>query len=256
MQFKLGKLAPQEAPLKLRTFLTAPLPEPPREANLDALYLLDSECFGNDTVGDCAIAGPAHETLFWERHNGREVADITTEDVLRWYGEVTGYDPQDPSTDQGSVVADVVRFRRTTGLVDSKGVAHKIATGLGVSLTPDAVKQAINLFDVCGLGIQVPASLMDQTNQAQRAGVPPIWTVVEDSPIKGGHYIAAIAYDEHFLYVNSWGLTCRMSWDFFDTYTDEAWAYASEEDVNGKGISPDGIDWATLRKEINQLPAA
>lgn len=254
--FRLGKLAPKPAPLKLGTFLTGKLPEPPAHANLDALDLWDAECFGNDTVGDCAIAGPAHETLFWERHNGRDAADITVEDVLGWYADITGYDPSDPSTDQGSVVADVVRYRRVHGLVDSKGTAHRIATGLGVSLTPEVVKQAINLFDVCGLGIQVPASLMEQTGQAQKAGVPHVWTVVEGSPIEGGHYVAALAYDEEFLYVNSWGLPCRMSWDFLAAYADEAWAYASEEDVNGHGVSPDGIDWATLRKEISLLPAA
>ncbi|MFT8442176.1 MAG: hypothetical protein ABF780_05635 [Bifidobacterium aquikefiri] len=253
MRFSLGKLAPREAKLKLSTYLKHPLPAPPAEANTEALPIWDANMFGNDTVGDCAIAGPAHETLFWEKHNGNAVANITTENVLQMYADVTGYDPKDPDSDQGSVVADVVAYRRTHGLVDADGKKHTIAVGLGLSLTRDSVKQVINLFDACGLGIQVPSSLMDQTNNAQSEGTLPTWTVVDDSPIEGGHYVAALAYDKDYVYVNSWGMVCRMSWQFFDQYADEAWAYLSQEDLNGQGISPDGFDLRQLQEDIKNL---
>ena len=253
MTYRLGKLKPRAPRLRFSSYLTRPLPEPPLTANLDALNLTDDNVYANDSVGDCACAGPAHETLFWERHNRRDPADITDEDVLRMYSDVTGYDPDDPSTDQGSCVSDVVAYRRTHGLVDHAGVAHTIAVGLGLSLTRDAVRQAINLYDVCGLGIQVPESLMEQTQTAQNGHTAPEWTVVDGSPIDGGHYIAAIAYDEQWLYVNSWGIICRMSWDFFDHYVDEAWAYLSQEDVNSADMSPDGIDYAQLKADIALL---
>jgi hypothetical protein len=247
--FKFGKLAPKPAPLKLRTFLTAPLPEPPREANLDAVGLADQNMFGNDRYGDCAIAGPGHETLFWERHNGRPPAPITDADILRMYSDVTGFDPNDPSTDQGSVVADVVKYRRTHGLVDSAGTVHKIAVGLGLAHSTLEVRQAISLFDVVGLGIQVPQSLMDTV---QAGG--DVWDVPDGgSEIIGGHYIAGIAYDRDYLYVISWGKVYRMTWAFFDTYADEQWVYLSAEDVNGQGVSPDGLDLAQLREDIAAL---
>ncbi|MFT8358567.1 hypothetical protein [Bifidobacterium aquikefiri] len=253
MRLSLGKLAPRKAKLKLRTYLKHPLPAPPAEANTDSLVIWDSDTFGNNTVGDCAIVGPAHETLFWERHNGNPSANITADNVLQMYADVTGYDSKDPDSDQGSVVADVVTYRRTHGLVDADGKAHTIAVGLGLSLNRDAVKQAVSLFDACGLGIQVPESLMDQTQNAQSEGTLPTWTVIPDSPVEGGHYVAALAYDEKYVYVNSWGLVCRMSWEFFDTYADEAWAYLSQEDLNGHSVSPDGFDLKQLQEDIKNL---
>jgi hypothetical protein len=248
MQFKLGKLAPREAPLKLRTYAVA-LAAPPAQANLDALHLADSNVFANDRLGDCAIAGPAHETLFWESHNGRPDAPITDQDVIAMYSDVTGYNPADPSSDQGSCVADVVHYRRTHGLIDSAGTAHKIAVGLGVAHNATEVRQSISLFDVCGLGIQVPQQMMD----AVQAGSD-IWDLPQGEPdIVGGHYIAAIAYDPQFIHVISWGRLFRMTWRFWEALADEQWAYLSPEDVNGSGISPNGLNLEQLQADIAQL---
>ena len=58
---------------------------------------------GNDAVGDCTIAGHYHL-----RMNMQAVANagtplvVTTEQALADYSAATGYNPADPSTDQGA----------------------------------------------------------------------------------------------------------------------------------------------------------
>ena len=41
--------------------------------------------------------------------------------VLSDYSAVTGFDPADPATDQGTDVQDAATYRRVTGLLDANG---------------------------------------------------------------------------------------------------------------------------------------
>jgi hypothetical protein len=105
---------------------------------------------------------------------------------------------------------------------------------------------AIYLFSAVGIGIEVPSSAMDQFN----AGQP--WTVVKNSPIEGGHYVPAVAYDRTYIYVVTWGKIQPMAWSFLKTYNDESVAYLSTEMlVNNKSL--EGFDLKTLQSDLSKL---
>jgi hypothetical protein len=181
---------------------------------------------GNDAVGDCTLAEVDHTTKATEVAAGNPEVQSTAAEVLAAYSAITGYDPADPSTDQGAEMQQVRDWWRKRG-VTLGGRQHTIALfaeldhrNLGL------VKWAVAQFGPVGLGINCPRSALDQFN----AGQP--WTVVRGSPDDGGHAIAFVGYDDQWAYVLTWGRVQRMSWGFFAAYVEEAWTQLSQEWVS------------------------
>jgi hypothetical protein len=224
------------------------LPTPPAQFGHEDLFgAKDWGMLGNDQWGDCAWAGPAHETMILTTEGGHPVS-FTTDAVLRDYAAGTGFDPnagppgQNP-TDQGSNVREVLKYRQKTGVVDGNKTRHKI--GAYVKLDEknlDQVLEAMYLFEVVGIGIEFPASAMDQFNH----GEP--WDVVQGAKIEGGHYIPLVAKREN-LEVVTWGALQQMTQAFYEKYCDEAWAYISVEDLKD-GKSPEGFDLEELQADL------
>jgi hypothetical protein len=109
---------------------------------------------GNDVAGDCVFAGAGHEIKLWNAEAGRSV-DISDQTALNNYSKFTGYNPNDPSTDNGTVVAEWLSYRRKVGFLDDHGKPHKI--GAYLALEPGNVAQlqyAAYYFDGVGLGLR------------------------------------------------------------------------------------------------------
>jgi hypothetical protein len=224
------------------------LPTPPAQFGHENLFgAKDWGMLGNDQWGDCAWAGPAHETMILTTEGGHPVS-FTTDAVLSDYSAGTGFDPKagppgQNSTDQGSNVRQVLKYRQKTGIVDANHNRHKI--GAYVKLDEknlDQVLEAMYLFEVVGIGIEFPGSAMDQFNH----GEP--WDVVQGAKIEGGHYIPLVAKREN-LEVVTWGALQQMTQAFYEQYCDEAWAYISVEDLKD-GKSPEGFDLEELQADL------
>lgn len=207
---------------------------------------------GNDEWGDCAIAGPAHETMLWTAAAGRRVA-FTTDSVLAVYSAVTGFNPDagppgaNP-TDQGSNVRAVLNYRRTTGMLAADGSRHRIAGY--TALEPGnwgQLLEALYVFEAVGVGIQVPSSAMGQF----QAGKP--WTVVAGASIEGGHYIPIIGRPGNRMAACvTWGAVQQLTQAFYEKYCDEAWAILTTEDLAG-GKTLEGLDLAQLQQDLAAL---
>jgi hypothetical protein len=256
-ELKLGKLpaAPDARDLMFAKYVdTTKIPAPPAQFGHEQLVPPKGwGMLGNDQWGDCAWAGPAHETMLLTTEGGKPAA-FTADGVLSDYSAGTGFDPKSGPpgsnpTDQGSQVRAVLGYRRTTGIVDAQGNRHKI--GAYVSLNPGdltQVYQAMYLFQVVGIGIKFPSSAMDQFNR----GVP--WDVVAGSPIEGGHYVCCVAKRNNIDIV-TWGALQEMTVAFFTTYCDEAWTYISTENLQANK-SPEGFDLQQLQADLAALSSA
>ncbi|MFE5290137.1 hypothetical protein ACFRAQ_34660 [Nocardia sp. NPDC056611] len=233
---KFGKLPAREGAVKLKlaNYLDAArLPTPPPSFGHENA----SRSWGmlaNDRFGDCVFAGAAHETMLWAGANGRAVS-FTDSAVLSDYSAVTGFDPADPSTDQGTDVAQALSYRRKVGVVDAAGRRHKVAAY--AALEPGNVRQLIEatyLFGAVGVGIEFPSSAMDQFN----AGKP--WSIVRGARSEGGHYVPVVGYRDGYFDVLTWGKVQQVSRSFMAAYCDEAYALFSEEYLTS-GKSPEGF---------------
>lgn len=202
---------------------------------------------GNDYVGDCAIAGPMHATMLWNAAAGHQVS-FTTAQALKTYSAITGYDPRDPNTDQGTNMRDALKYRQKYGLVDANGVTHKI--GAYISIDPKnttQLLQALYLGEAVEIGFEVPESAMTQFDQ----GKP--WTVSHGSQIVGGHDIPIVGRpNAEGLQAVTWGQLQNLSFGFYKTYNDEAWVCISEDMLNN-GKSLEGFDLQQLQDDLSKL---
>jgi hypothetical protein len=245
---KLGKQPAVEDKRDLRfaAYLTPKLPTPPRSFGHETLIPTDGwGVLGNDRYGDCVFAGAAHETMLWNRAAGATVP-FTPAGVLGDYGAVTGFDPRTGANDNGTVVRDALNYRRTTGIRDANGARHKI--GAYVALEPGNwahLTAALYLFGAVGIGIQFPASAMDQFDAGKN------WSVVRGASIEGGHYIPLVGRRGVTRLV-TWGRCIGMTKAFYLKYCDEAYAILSPEMLTA-GKSLEGFDLATLQADLNAL---
>ena len=244
---KLGKLParPNAVTFKLTDYVDTKKLTPPAFFGHDNL-ITSWGMLGNDTVGDCVLAGGAHETMMWTAE-GYAPAVFTDECVLSDYSAITGYDPSDPNTDNGTDMQMAASYRRKTGLLDANGKRHKVAAYLAI--TPGNLSEhllAAWLFGAVGIGINFPAYAMDEFN----SGIP--WAVEERKrQIEGGHYIPLVAH-RGLLCVVTWGRIQQMTPQFFHKFNDESLVYLSEEMLYG-GKSPEGFDDAQLRADLSAL---
>lgn len=244
---KLGKTPARLGAVKLKfeTYAdTSALPKVPKSFGHEGL-IADWGMLGNDQVGDCVLAGGGHETMMWTKEGGVPV-QFSTANTVKDYSRITGYNPADPNTDQGTDMQAAASYRQKMGLADANGKRHKI--GAYLALRPGDLNQhllAAYLFGAVGIGIEFPSSAMDQFN----SGKP--WSIVRGSKIEGGHYVPVVAHRGNLVVV-TWGRTQQMTTTFFKKYNDESVVYLSPE-MMVSGKSPEGFDMTSLMSDLQAI---
>jgi len=201
-------------------------------------------------AGDCAWAGPGHETMILNKNAARTVPQFTSYNILQQYSAYSGYNLVTGENDNGSNVRDVLNWRQTKGLLDTSGTAHKI--GIFVSLAVGnftELRQALYFFDVVGMGINFPTSAMSQFNNGQ------MWKPVTGSSIEGGHYIPIVEHSvvDEWICI-TWARPQIMNNNFISKYCDEVWAYLTTERYSTvTGDSPEHYTQFDLNKYISLL---
>jgi hypothetical protein len=252
--FKLGKLpaAPRPTDFRFAEFAsTVKLPTVPSKFGHGTAYP-DWSMLGNDRYGDCVWAGAAHEHMLLNKVVNK--VDVKFDDgaVLADYSTVTGFDPNDPSTDNGTDVHTALSYRRKTGIKDSSGKRHQI--GAYVSLDPknwEHLEQAAYLFGVVGIGFEFPSSAMQQFNSHEP------WDYVPGSKNDGGHYVPVVGSVDapNQATAITWGRRQPFTLEFYEQYNDEAWAYITPEELRSDGTGLHGFDLEKLNASLSALRA-
>lgn len=248
--YKLGKLParPNAVTFSLHTYLKKP-PTAPAEFGSQATVKTWG-MLGNDQYGDCVLAGGDHEHLMWTHATNQPDATFTDKTALSDYAALTGFNPADPNTDQGTDMAKAAAYRRKTGLIDAKGKRHKVAAYLAIRNYTNTAElaDAAYLFGAVGVGIQFPDTAMQQFNAGKT------WDVVSGSHIEGGHYVPLVGRlsSGNFLVV-TWGKVQQVTPRFLTKYVDEAITYLTPEWVNTTGKTLDGFTLPQLQQDLAAL---
>jgi hypothetical protein len=210
--------------------------------------VIQPHMFMNDQLGDCAIAGSIEEVRLANALRGVTVPFSDHAAAVN-YSAITGYNPDDPSTDQGADVHDLYEFRKQYGIIDDDGTRHKIVAYAG--LTPgdfDELLVALSLFDMVGIGIQVP----DYCDTQFEAGQP--WHLIPGRhQIEGGHYISVCgATDKDTAQLYTWGGLGGITRNFYIAYNTVA-VVALTEEVFTADKSPEGINREKLAADLPEL---
>lgn len=244
---KLGKRPPRRDPrtLQLASYMRLEaLPALPAMQNWGG-KVMDWGMMKNDAVGDCTCAAAGHLIEAWTSNVSQEV--VPADDaIIAAYAAITGYNPQTGANDNGAAELDVLNYWRQTGIANHKIDAY-------VALEPgnhDHIRAAVYIFGGCYIGLQLPNSAQKQRvwsvapQGTQGDGAPGSW---------GGHAVPVVAYDSLGLTVVTWGQLKHMTWNFWNTYCDEAYAVLSEDFVNANKIAANGIDLQSLQADLNQV---
>lgn len=240
MQRKLGK---QPARLDPRTrCLAGPmkerLPDPPPTANWAPTVQWPMWC--NDRLGCCTQVSVASAILTW---SGSALSPIALDDaqVVKNYGDQSGYVPGQPATDRGAVEVDVLSRWCQEGY-ERPGQTRDYLTAYGYINPRDtaSVQRAIAMLGGLYIGLFLPqyACVGDKD-----------WVLdpFADRSIAGGHAVWLHGYDSEWLYLNTWGAPRRMSYRFFAAYCDEAYGLISRQNwTTLKGVSP-------IRETLDEL---
>lgn len=254
MSLKLGKKPATHDPRDLRfakyaTTLT--LPAPPKRFGFGRLYP-DWGMLGNDSVGDCVFASAAHQTMIWNKV--RHGSDVVFDDaaVLSDYSAVTGYDPADPSTDQGTDVREALKYRLSTGVVDAVGLRHKIGGFASLDAKNwDHLVLASYIFGAVEIGFEVPEHIFDAFDSGA------VWDVEPGAAIVGGHDIPVVGSLDSTAKGTalSWAKRIEFTKAFYEAYNDEAYAILSLEQIRSDGRGLHGFDLATFNADLAAVSA-
>ncbi len=247
---KLGKrpATKDDRDLKFAKYAAA-LPTAPSRFGYGTLYP-DWGMLGNDNYGDCVFAGAGHETMVWTHIGQHGETKFTAKAVLSDYTAVTGFDPNDPSTDNGTNMRDALNYRRRTGVADSTGKRHLIGAYVALDIGNwHELITASYIFAAVAMGFQFPESAWDQFDQGKT------WDVVAGSRIDGGHYVPVVGSMMSATRATcvTWGRRQEFSRRFYESYCDEAYALLSPEQVRSTGKDMHGFDLATLQADLAAL---
>ncbi len=249
MNLKLGKLPFEPSPkdFKLKNFSVALPPLPKTKFGYGTMFA-DWGMLGNDRYGDCVFAGADHEHMLFNKL-AKHPVEFSTASALADYSAVTGFDPKDPNTDQGTMVRDAMDYRRTTGLVASDGSRHKIDAFVQIDPKDfELMLRCVFTFGVVGIGFDFPDTAFNQFN----AGAP--WDVAPNATIEGGHYVPIVGTTDpaKFATCVTWGDRQLMTKAFYEKYNDEAWVPLTKESLL-PATNIRHIDWDTLNQSLNSL---
>lgn len=249
-----------EKRLHLRDYLArgASLPTPPASVDYSVKGAAAlSNVFENDALGCCVISGLYH-VLGVATGNASGTPFIATDaQILADYGAIGGYNPADPSTDQGCDEVTALNYWRDTGCADGSKLA-------GYALIDQSNLQelqiALWLFGNLYYGFELPdawtATMPSDSNFT--------WDAAGAPDPNQGHCVMSASYNGPTFGVGTWGLYGALTGAAIAEYGAPAnggavYAILTPDWIaQGQTLAPSGVDWASLQADLAALapPAA
>lgn len=210
-----------------------------------------SNVYGNDTLGDCVIAGGYHNLATWTGNAGA-LFTATNQQIINDYGSIGGYVPGDPGTDQGCDEVTALDFWTATGFASG----DRLAGWLKVDATnQELLKQALYLFENLFFGVELPDAWVN--NEPQASGFT--WDVAGQPDPSNGHCVVGVGYTAAGVTFDTWGLIGTLTWAALAKYMVEsaggdAYVMVSQAQlVKAQAKAPNGFAWADLIEDFDSI---
>jgi hypothetical protein len=232
----------------------APSASPGYSSNADAIMKGDWQIDGNDQYGDCVFADVSHRIMCRTAQAAQGKIVVPTQaETLALYSEVTGFNPDNPNTDQGGDLVTTAQYMQKTGMLIG-GVRHlEAANGVIDPTNVDHRKWAVCLFGCTPIALNLPQSAEDQFN----AGQP--WDYVAGSPIVGGHDVLLVEYRPETLPSNpgyaviTWGKRWPVTDAFLVNYLAEVVPVGAQDFVTANGLAPSGVNLPQILQLLSEI---
>jgi hypothetical protein len=231
---------------------------PPVPDEIDWLSALEPDCgiYGNDEWGDCFFAGAYHQAQLWLKQVSKLDASETTETVLQAYSECTGFNQNDPTTDNGTDPNDGLKYWMNTGLPTGTLGGRRKIRGF-FECRPQDVNRVMWECGGVGLGIKVFKNIQPDDGSPP----PDVWDFVPGSEVAGLHYVVAGKWSKKdgLYFIETWGASKRyaLTENYMQNGLDVAYGVISDEWVNGyTKKTPLGLTLAHWDAQMNALREA
>jgi len=203
-----------------------------------------------DGVGDCAEAGILH-LIKGQSANAGNPLTATTAQALALYSTITGFNPNDPSTDNGTALTDLLTFIQKNGVEMTDATGKKVTVEVVGSASLDissAAQMRYSGYTFGGnyLGINCPQQCEDDTDN---------WNFAAGLSIAGGHCIPQEGEGAAGGKIVSWDMVIPASTGFLISYLEEAYIVITKAWLNAQGKSPTGLDLNSLVAAMKGLTA-
>lgn len=252
-EVKTGKLPKKVDPrtLQFRTYAATTL-IPPAQAH-NGGEVKNAGMLGNDELGDCAEAAAGHAEECWHDRDSGGQLELTEAQAVAMYSAVTGYVQGDSSTDQGTVLLDLLNSWRKTSYYVSA-----IDAFVEVSATDTTEHQlAIAFFGVSYVGLELPDSVLPTASGIVPFTVDPTTGGANAPNPNNGHCIILTGYDaaKDMFWGLTWGVIIPVSGAFVRGCCDEAYAILSPQWTAKAGRSPSGFNTDQLFADLSLITA-
>jgi hypothetical protein len=202
-------------------------------------------------LGNCTAAGACHLADLYSAGGGNPAA-LTTDQAITFYSLSTGYNPADPSTDQGGDEVTVLTTWQNGGL-DGKGLHAIQGFVLVDGANSDLVFASCWLFGGLYFGLELT------TAQANTSGPGFLWVPGTPNP-NDGHCVVGgggNSSGKGQINTNTWGLLGGFEMDAIAEQCVESaggtvFVPISAEWVNAaKSMAPSGFDWEQLADDFD-----
>lgn len=247
MNFKTGKLDPVRKPTHVSLTdhldVASAIPSVPAQGWEFAVPQSELSVLGNDVYGCCAPAGAYGLAQIMTCNTDPSDPIVpTTGQVLDLYNAVTGFTVNDPSSDQGTVVTDLLDHWKKHGFpVTTRSGKKRISQIAGWAALDisnfNLLRWAAYTFGGSLLGIKCPQKCIEDTTN---------WNFAPGLPLAGGHLIVQAGEGSLGGKMRSWGMFIPSTAGFMGAYNDEGYIVATPEWINAQGVSPVGLNLNSL----------
>lgn len=168
--------------------------------------------FYNDTIGDCTCAAVYNTMIAWQALIDSSIAipEILAEEL---YSAVTGYNPENPATDQGAAEDDVLAY----GVRNGYATRDYVYSPMWGTIDPGNINlmaSAVAKFGVAYQGIIMRRGDMTLLDNGQPLSIVPGM----DMGIAGGHALLIWSYDglrpQDRVQLITWGTLVSATWEW------------------------------------------
>ena len=207
-----GRLKPlADCPhLKLGRYLRADLAPPPESTNYRAKAMPAlRRMYRNDKLGCCTVTAKAHlKGQVTGNADGGAPIQFPDSQIDAWYSAITGWNPNDPSTDRGANMQDVLNWFTKNGYGPG---TQKPLGWVSVDLTnKQEVMQAVELFEGADVGGDLPDTAVTPFPSADGN-----WNFSGPPDPENGHDYPVVDYDQNGVFVATWALIMHIGWADF-----------------------------------------
>jgi len=196
---------------------------------------------GNDTRGDCGVAGLEHGFMADAADTGESESFPDEQQAVSYYLSYTG------GQDSGVVLADYLAHVKDNGYYGKTVSAYAPVAVQDIN----TLHYAVNEFDFAYAGITVYEGMMAAVQENPDG--PWEWTLDDvTGGVEGGHCLVLVGYDSQWLYAVTWGSVVKIAYPAWSRIGTEVWAVITGELVT-KGDDGHGISLDALQADLSNL---